>query len=223
MALAYVLESLGALMEARANLEQARAMMEGTPLWIWMGPSLLSLRAHLAVQVGDLAEADAAVEATRQALSPNMRAASLGSSVLGQWWQPEIELYLARGEFAAALAASDDILPRLRRSHVRRYLPAALRLKADALIGLGEAGAAHGALLEAANLAQAMGLRHALWRVLARQADLEAATGQPGTAAALRRHAADIVRHIADHAGRPELRASFLSLPAVQAVLHSTA
>jgi hypothetical protein len=53
-------------------------------------------------------------------------------------------------------------------------------------------------------------------------AEVESQTGQAERAAAWRREAQPEVAYIASHAPTPELRDSFLSLPSVQAVLHST-
>jgi hypothetical protein len=54
-----------------------------------------------------------------------------------------------------------------------------------------------------------------LWRILALQAEL---AGDPAQAEALLAQARAIIATIADHAGSPELRASFLARPAVRAV-----
>jgi hypothetical protein len=102
---------------------------------------------------------------------------------------------------------------------VRQFVPDLLHLKARALLALERADAAYACLDEARALAEALGSRRSLWPVLAALSRLEAARGNPTAAADLRRQAAEIVAYIAEHAGRPELRAAFLGLPEVRAVV----
>ena len=66
-----------------------------------------------------------------------------------------------------------------------------------------------------------MGARWSLWPILLTMSQLEAKRGHAAEADALRHQARELVEDIADHAGTPELRASFLNLPEVQAVMQS--
>ena len=59
----------------------------------------------------------------------------------------------------------------------------------------------------------------ALWPILVTLAGLAAEDERADDAQALRTQACTIIRHIADHAGGPELRASFLHQPVVQTLL----
>ena len=80
------------------------------------------------------------------------------------------------------------------------------------------------AALEALNAAraeaEALGSRRNLWPILALLSEMEAQRGNDADAQALRQRATELLTHIADHISDAELRASFLALPRVRAVLH---
>ena len=69
--------------------------------------------------------------------------------------------------------------------------------------------------MEARAEAEAIGSRRMLWQILFALSRLET---DPTEAERLRQQAREIAKYIADHTP-PDLRASFLALPAVQAVL----
>jgi hypothetical protein len=107
----------------------------------------------------------------------------------------------------------------LRRFSSPIYLADGLYLRSQALLFLGRADAAYDALMQARAEAEALGARRILWEILFALSQIEAERGNAAEAEALRRQAREIVEYIADHAGAPELRASFLGQPRVREAL----
>jgi tetratricopeptide (TPR) repeat protein len=171
-------------------------------------PFVLAAIAQCHLVSGDL---DAAEEAVRQART------------VPQWmvWPPycmalvlaEGQLRLAQSENHAALEIAEGLAIELRRMGMRSYLPAALDAAGQALLGLGEVDEARARFLEAREVAVAMGARARLWRILWHLSQIE---DDPDDAATLRVEARALVEYIADHAGSPELRTSFLQRPEVR-------
>jgi hypothetical protein len=131
------------------------------------------------------------------------------------------EVALAKREFGAALTVMNDLLHDLRQAGIRLFLPDTLYLQGLALAGQGKAGDAVETLTQAQTEATALGSRRTLWPILVALSDLAAQRGATAEAAQLRRQAQEIIAYIADHAGTPELRASFLNQSNVRA-LHSS-
>jgi len=130
----------------------------------------------------------------------------------------EAELALKRGELEQALAVTDALLTELRQYGMRLLIAYSLYLQGQALRGLNQDQAARDRLLEARAEAEAVGSRRTLWRVLHALGQLEA---NPVQAEHLRQRAQEIVETIADHIHQAALRASFLNLPNVRAVLET--
>jgi hypothetical protein len=130
-----------------------------------------------------------------------------------------IELAIAKGEFAQAVAHADDLLDLMRRGKIRPWASDALEFKARALRALGEAGPARQVLDEALAEAEALGSRRIQWRLLADLSEMEREAGHPAEADALAKRAAQVVSYIAEHISAPDLRQSFLSQPSVARVL----
>jgi len=84
-------------------------------------------------------------------------------------------------------------------------------------LALGREEAALESLLEARSIAEAIGSRRMLWRVLFALSELEADLTE---AERLRQQARQIVEYIADHIDEVKLRQLFLNLPDVRAVLN---
>jgi hypothetical protein len=81
---------------------------------------------------------------------------------------------------------------------------------------MGQTEAARKTLLEAQAEAEVIGSRRILWQILFTLSQLET---EPAETERLRKQAQEIVAYIANNISEPELRASFLGLPEVQAVL----
>ena len=76
-------------------------------------------------------------------------------------------------------------------------------------------------LREARSVAERLKGRRTLWPVLAALSEIALAGGDADGAAHPHAEARTIAAAIADHIGRPELRAAFLSLPLVSALFAS--
>ena len=127
----------------------------------------------------------------------------------------DAKLALRQHNYARALSVTDELLEDLRQMEVREYIPKTLYLQGCALLSLDEKNAARGRLLEARAGATSLGSRPSLWPILVALSQL---TDNPVEAQALRQQAREIVEYIAKHSPAA-LRRSFLSLPAVRAVL----
>jgi len=95
-----------------------------------------------------------------------------------------------------------------------------LYVKSRALRAMGQSEAALEALNAARAEGEALGSRRGLWPILAASSALEAERGHAAAAASLRQRAAGLITFVADHIGDAELRATFVALPDVRAVLH---
>ncbi len=125
------------------------------------------------------------------------------------------ELGLLRGQTDQVLALTEKA-EELTGHLARRPLAEILYWRARGQQAAGDSAAAEATLGRAQAQAEAIGQQRMLWQILALQAAL---TDEPAQAEALLAQARAIVLSIADHAGSPELRASFLARPAVRAVI----
>jgi adenylate cyclase len=171
----------------------------------------LGVLAHLHVLKGDLAQAEMDIGEARRGAFPE----SWGVFYLGVL-VAEAELALQQEDYERAVAATDELLDRVRRHGMRSQLPEALYLQGKALLGLSQEKAAHERFMEARGEAEEMGSRRILWRILHALAQLET---EPSRAQEFRRQARQVLKYIADHINRPDLQRSFLGQPDVQAVI----
>jgi hypothetical protein len=128
-----------------------------------------------------------------------------------------VELALARREYQLALGLTEDLLQQVT-ALTRPGIPEILLHKAAALAGLGELESAMATLQEARSMAENLGARQDLWRILAAQAALETQGDDDALAAASRAQAAGIVAEMADRLTAGGLRESFLARPEVKAL-----
>jgi hypothetical protein len=167
--------------------------------------------------MGEHAPAAALVQEAYAGLNPR------GSFQSELWvFTADAELGLARGDGERATAAGERLLQYLERTGIRPYRGDALYFMASGL--QLQDGAAHGEtagrLLNAAlDEARRLGSRRSQWPISLALSDLARRRGDHSVAAALREGAAECVQYIAEHAGTPERRASFLALPQVRAAL----
>jgi tetratricopeptide (TPR) repeat protein len=220
--LAEVWASLGNLEEALTTLQTNSAHTRQVPLWTLLGRGLLGQQALVEIALGRLKAAAATVAEAKALTGAGMQFGALTLDRSEKLFIADVQLALARHDPAAALALCAESLPTMRRLSLRRPLPEMLSLQAAALEAAGQPEAAYHSLLEARAVATAIGQRRTLWSILARLAAYEAARGEPEASSRLRAEAAAIVTAFAQHAGSAALSESFLSLPSVQAVLHST-
>jgi len=219
------------LITTRADLGWAYAMLGAVDRGLELAGLALAragetpfLRVHsigvltrLHVLNGDRAAAQAALREGLEELKPEGL----------QWFAPILlslanaELALVRQDYPRVISVVDDLLADLHKAQTRAFTPDALYLKGKALLAMGplQAEEARGTLMHARSEAEALGSRRSLWPILVALSEIEAQHGNQAEAQALRRQAREIVEYIADHAGTPELRASFLGLPHVRAAM----
>jgi tetratricopeptide (TPR) repeat protein/transcriptional regulator with XRE-family HTH domain len=126
------------------------------------------------------------------------------------------ELALRQGDFERVIGVTDRLLVDLRRMGVRIYVPNALYLQGQALLGLNQREMGRKCVQEARIEAEAIGSRPSLWPILFSLSQLE---DNPAEAQALRQQSQEIVEYIAGNVENAELRASFLALPDVATIL----
>jgi adenylate cyclase len=203
--------ALGALERGLARYEQARTELDAVsaPLQMLFRGGL----ARLAIHLGDLAEAEAICWDSDIELEAGGATLELDLMSL-----PQGRLALARQEYTRTITLMDELIAVQADTGARVVLPEALYLKGQALLAQGHLDAAQVALTEARAEAEAVTARPMLWQILAVLAEIDDQYGDAAQAELLRDQAREVIRYIADHAGSPELRASFLARPDVRAV-----
>jgi tetratricopeptide (TPR) repeat protein len=129
----------------------------------------------------------------------------------------QVELYLARREYAPAVELMEALISQLRRAHAGFALPYAFYYKAQALRGQGRLDLAAAALSEAREQAEGMGSLRILWQIFAARSELERERGNQDDAREFASRAREVVEYIATHAPSG-LAARFLEMPPVQAL-----
>jgi tetratricopeptide (TPR) repeat protein len=211
--LANVYGSLGALEIALKHVRQAARAAEAR-IPIFQAYALV-VEAELYLSLGDFSRAaDSLAQAERLSRANPHPLAALRLT------QGQAHLALAQGQYAKVLEMSENAVSELRAIGFTPFVPEALYLRGLALMKTNQPEAGEAALREARAVAEALGARRALWPVLAALAETEAGRGNTTEAQTLRQQARELIQYIADHCP-PELRASFLSLPEVRAVLDS--
>jgi hypothetical protein len=124
-----------------------------------------------------------------------------------------IGVALARDDFSTALRDVDELLDYLEFVQMPVYRPEALYVKGRILREEGRPAEARQIWQQARTESEVMGERRMRWQILAGLAEV---AEDEMEAAELRSSARDIVTYIADNAGRPEYRGSFLNRPEVQ-------
>ena len=209
---------LGAVPTALDQLTGARALQ--APVAHMYQPLLrtIEIRVHLAN--GQVDEARSLAEAQADLLSGRTSYYSRGSMYYLLSVVPAVrsEIALLGGRPAEALAITEEA-ETLARQLAPRSITEILYWRARAQQAMSDAEAAGATLERARGLAEKIGQQRIQWRILALQAELAAQAGQSGQAEALLGRARAIISMIADHAGSPELRASFLARPALRAVV----
>jgi tetratricopeptide (TPR) repeat protein len=215
----------GSLGESERGLQLAREAdaITSNRFPAWRAISMGTL-AHLYLYAGNFAAAEEAVQAAFAHLGSDVARAMSAAFVV----PAAIELALAQEDGARALALAEQSLGVLRGIGARTFLVTGLFYKGRALQLLGQLEEAAAVLNETRAEAETLGMRRYLWRILAALAEIEAGRGHAANAQVLRKQARETITYIADHcppdpsAGSGQsLRASFLHLPDVQAVLDS--
>jgi len=213
--LADIYGDLGAVTQAQACLAEARALQ--APIAHMYRPLLqaIAIRIHLASS--QTAEALALDDAQPHVLRELQSYYNRGSMyyLLGLVPAVRSELGLLRGRPDEVLALTEEA-EALTARLARRPLAEILYWRARGQQAAGDPAAASATLSRARAQAETVGQQRLLWRILALQSEL---ADRPAAAQALLAQARAILVAIADHAGSPELRASFLARPAVNVVV----
>jgi tetratricopeptide (TPR) repeat protein len=125
-------------------------------------------------------------------------------------------LQLALGNPQATLDRMKDVIGRLHAGDSKLNLAESLWLEGRAWLAMGQIDRAKESLLEAKEVAEAIGERSSLWQILVELANLTAKEGDEETADSLRQQAREIIQYIAEQAG--ELRETFLARPEVHSL-----
>ena len=131
------------------------------------------------------------------------------------------ELAMSKKNYDLAGVLADQICDDLRAGGIRYLRPDVLLLKGRSLLARepDRVEEAVAILQQARAEAEALGSRRTLWPILAILGNLEQEQGRMAEANKLRQQAREIIRYIVDHTTTPELKRSFLGLPAVKALL----
>lgn len=129
-----------------------------------------------------------------------------------------IELAVAKGEYAGALSLSEELLDETA-PLTRVDIPDVLRWKGLALIGLNRLDEALHVLTQACSLARKTDSTLHLWAILANLADVQSKLGDDDEAETNRAEARKLVEHIAESLSEVGLTESFLTQPRVQKLM----
>lgn len=130
-------------------------------------------------------------------------------------YQAAVELALAQGDGESALTKANRLLRYLRSKGARLYMLPALLQKGHALMSLDRPDDARQTLLEAGELAQAVGARWTMWQA---EAWLGRLAADPGERATHLDSARALIRSIADHTPEP-LRDALLGRADVESLI----
>jgi class 3 adenylate cyclase/tetratricopeptide (TPR) repeat protein len=120
---------------------------------------------------------------------------------------------LAQGNYDEAIANAHNLVAALHELDAQVFLPTALQLQGEALLGSEQLDRAGRILADARSEAEQLGLRWPLWQTLTALATLEATLGNRAEAERFQAGAREIFEDIADGVLSPELRASFMTHP----------
>jgi predicted ATPase/class 3 adenylate cyclase len=129
-----------------------------------------------------------------------------------------IELAVAKGEYAGALSLSEELLDETA-PLTRVDIPDVLRWKGLALLGLNRLDEALHVLTQACSLARETDSTLHLWAILANLADVQSKLGDDDEAETNRAEARKLVEHIAESLSEVGLTESFLTQPRVQKLM----
>ena len=175
----------------------------------------LAALAQLHLRNGDPAEAAAAIQEACKGFENGESDPKAGYAI---FQVIEGEIALANRHYDMALALTERTISSLRSMGQRVFLPDILSCRGETLYALGRTDEAMATMGEALALAEVQGSRRALWPILEAMARLASDRGDTGEAEALRLRARVVVEYIADRAGSPAARASFMNVARVKAL-----
>lgn len=201
-----------------ATLAYAEGERIAHVMHLWTSAQL----AHLRLLTGDISSAERLVNHADSLFTDTDRTSMFGAGI----WIVAAELALAQNDSFRAIQASDRLIAFQRSRRLRQFLPRGLYLKGIALSRQNQLADAWECLTEARAEAERQNARWILWRIYAALSELEIQRGNRDHAQTLRAQAREIIEYIAAHTpddpSAPlgtSLRASFLNLPAVCALI----
>jgi tetratricopeptide (TPR) repeat protein len=174
----------------------------------------LATLGYLYWRIGDTTQADALIEQAKH----DSRLDDLSTFVPMILTLAEGEIALTRQEYTQVLALTTPLLAQYRELDFHPFKCDVMLLASRALRGQGQIDAAREMLRQARAEAETVGVRRVLWEILAEWSTLEFKCGNVLEAQTLRAQAHDLIDLIAARAP-DDVRASFLNLPAVRAVI----
>jgi predicted ATPase/class 3 adenylate cyclase len=179
-------------------------------------PQSLAGLAWIYCMQGNLHQAEAAIAEARRALEKNIGFPTVPPFVglVGGM------IAFAQGDWAGAYAAGGEVADMLTAMRLGVHLPDVGYLKGRALLGQGRYAEARATLEQARAVAEGMGCRRMLWRILFA---LSQAVTDNEERQCLLGQAQATIGYIAERIGDPQLQATFLNMPTVQEVLGTTA
>ena len=188
-----------------------------TESFIWPDMFMCYLaRAQLAL--GKLEEARRSIAAIRPGAGPVNYMIPLAALIP----QVQAEMAIAAGDYEAALAYVDDFIALARADGVASFLPEKLLTRGRILKLAGRTDDYRQAMMEGYELALQQRARPFIWQISVHLAEIEKERGNAAKAAEIYLQGRAAVDFIASHAGRDELRASFLSLTEVKQIILAT-
>ncbi len=177
-------------------------------------PLCRAMLAYAYLRKGDLTQAEANVEKSRDGLDPE----NFDSPQPYYVMMIEAEVELANCKYARALQMLDRLIITMRHIGIRPFLVDALYLKGKVLLVTGQGDEARALLGEARDAAESAGTRLSLIPILSSLAKVEAERGDTGEAQNLRDQARQIVQSIAASLP-PDLCTLFMNSPDVLGAL----
>jgi predicted ATPase/class 3 adenylate cyclase len=184
----------------------------GFPLWPHM---VNSYAAKTLIGAGEFETGQELLE--KSSLEAVMDIYQLG--VAPNLFEAKAELLLAGGEWEEALNIVDEVLEVVLKKGMLAHVPPKLLLKGRILQQAGRADEANEILREGHAMAREQDARPVLWQICALLADMETERGNTSEAQIFKEEAREAIDFMAEHAGRDDLRASFLAIPQVETIL----
>ncbi len=212
--LALIYADLGLTESADAICTHMLQHYESTPAFWQLRDLAYAIQTRLHLLQGNLSQAHMAIENT-QIDSDSVGIAH--ASLMVPLWRCEV--FLAQGEYAKVIDEADQFIASLEHSGIRLGLAEAYFYKGQSFFAQGQFEAAHQTLSRARDEAHVLGIRRMLWKILMLLADIEDSLNNQANAVELRREACSILDNVIEDIPDGEMRASFLVLPEVQALM----
>jgi tetratricopeptide (TPR) repeat protein len=191
-----------------------QALTEASELDQLRIPALVTL-AYLHLSQGDLAAANDTIKESQSILETDeifTRLTSFSTLFEG-------EIALANKDYEQALDLTEKTIEAMQTLDIRVYRYDMLHLNGKALQGLGQDGEARDVLSRALAEAEHLSSRRGLLQILPTMIETEFQVNERAEPEQLRQKARENIEFIRDQIDDPDLRASFLRLPHVKAVM----